>query len=127
MRFIIDTHIFISLINEDVSIDSEIIKILDKPENQTFISIVSLWEIVIKINIGKLSITRSLQEMYDLIEKFKISILNIQKKHLDIYLPLSHIHKDPFDRMIISQAIAEDLTIVTDDQYIRNYPNLKLL
>jgi len=65
--------------------------------------------------------------MYDLIERFDISVLNIQKEHLDIYLSLPHIHKDPFDRIIISQAIAEDLTIITDDQYIRNYPNLKLL
>jgi len=127
MQIIIDTHIFISLINEDGNLNKRIIEILEKSENQKSISVVSLWEIVIKINIGKLSITRNLQEMYDLIERFDISVLNIQKKHLDIYLSLLHIHKDPFDRMIISQAIAEDLTIITDDQYIRNYPNLKLL
>jgi len=52
--------------------------------------------------------------------------LSIQKHQLDQYLSLPFIHKDPFDRMIISQAIADDLTIITDDQYIRNYPNLKL-
>ncbi|MFC4141142.1 PIN domain-containing protein [Pedobacter mendelii] len=56
-----------------------------------------------------------------------MSVLNIQKNHLDTYLSLLLIHKDPFDRMIISQTIAEDLTIITDDQYIRNYPNLKLI
>lgn len=127
MQIIIDTHIFISLINKDGNLNKRTIDILEKSENQKSISVVSLWEIVIKINIGKLAITRNLQEMYHLIEKFDISVLNIRKKHLDIYLSLPHIHKDPFDRMIISQAIAEDLTIITDDEYIRNYPNLKLI
>ncbi|KIA92543.1 hypothetical protein OC25_15970 [Pedobacter kyungheensis] len=126
MHFLIDTHIFISLINEDSNLDERTIKAIEIPSNQKLISIVSLWEIVIKINIGKLNVTRNLQEMYDLIEKSEISVLGIQKKDLDIYMRLPLIHKDPFDRLIISQALANDLTVITDDQYIRNYPNLKL-
>ncbi|RZL49802.1 MAG: PIN domain-containing protein [Pedobacter sp.] len=91
-----------------------------------YLSIASLWEIVVKINIGKLPITRDINELYELINKANIVVLNIQKQHLDTYLKLPPIHKDPFDRLIISQAIADDLTLITDDQYIRNYPNLKL-
>jgi len=127
MRILIDTHIFISFINEDDKVGEEIIKTIQNANENVSISIASLWEIIIKVNIGKLIVTRNLQEMYELIENFKISVLNIEKQHLDIYLSLPLLHTDPFDRIIISQALANDLTLITDDQYIRNYPNLKLL
>ena len=126
MRVLVDTHIFISLINEDGNLSNRVIEAIEAPHNQKSISIVSLWEIAIKINIGKLSITRNIQEMYELIEKSDIAVLSIQKKHLDLYLQLPLIHRDPFDRIIIAQAKADNLTLITDDQYICNYPNLKL-
>ncbi|QPH41230.1 type II toxin-antitoxin system VapC family toxin [Pedobacter endophyticus] len=126
MRYLIDTHIFISLINEDRNIDKRVISDIENPSNEKFISIASLWEIVIKVNIGKLTVTRNLNEMYDLIENLGISILEIQKHQLDKYLTLPLVHRDPFDRLIISQALANDLILITDDQYIRSYPNLKL-
>ena len=127
MRILIDTHIFISLINEDRGLEKSIIANIENPENVKFLSIASLWEIVVKTNIGKLTVTRNLEEMYALIDDFNISVLNIQKHHLDTYLNLPLIHRDPFDRLIIAQALADELTLITDDQYIRNYPNLKLL
>ena len=126
MRFLVDTHIFLFLINADEKLDKKIINILENPTNSLNLSIASLWEIVVKINIGKLPITRSINELYDIISSKNISVLNIQKQHLDTYLNLPIIHRDPFDRLIISQAIADDLILVTDDQYIKNYPNLKL-
>ncbi len=124
MRLLIDTHIFICLINDKNKIDKKIIYEIQNPDNLICISIASLWEIIIKINLGKLIVTRDLNEMYDLIENFRISILNIQKVHLDEYLVLPLIHRDPFDRLIIAQALAENLTLITDDHHIRNYPNL---
>lgn len=126
MRFLVDTHIFLFLINADEKLDKNIIKTVENPTNSINLSIASLWEIVVKINIGKLPITRSINEFYELLNKKNIAVLNIQKQHLDTYLNLPLIHKDPFDRLIIAQAIADDLTIITDDQYIKNYPNLKI-
>ena len=127
MRLLLDTHIFISLINEDHNLDQSTINSIIDSENEKFISIASLWEIIIKLNIGKLIVTRNLEEMYEVISNFSISVLNIQKQHLDEYLALPLIHRDPFDRLIIAQALADELTLITDDQYIKNYPNLKLL
>lgn len=126
MRLLLDTHIFISLINEDHNLDQSTINSIIDSKNEKFISIASLWEIIIKLNIGKLIITRNLEEMYEIISNFGISVLNIQKQHLDKYLDLPLIHRDPFDRLIIAQALADKLTLITDDQYIRSYPNLKL-
>jgi len=126
MRLLLDTHIFISLINEDHNLDQSTINSIIHFENEKFISIASLWEIIIKLNIGKLIVTRNLEEMYEVISNFGISVLNIQKQHFDEYLALPLIHRDPFDRLIIAQALADKLTLITDDQYIINYPNLKL-
>jgi PIN domain nuclease of toxin-antitoxin system len=126
MRLLLDTHIFISLINEDRNLNKSTIDSIIDFGNEKFISIASLWEIIIKLNIGKLIITRNLEEMYEVISNFDISVLNIQKQHLDQYLALPLIHRDPFDRLIIAQALADELTFITDDQYIVNYPNLKL-
>lgn len=126
MHILLDTQIFISLINKENNLEEKVIEAIEKSDNQIAISIISLWEIIIKVNIGKLKVTRNLDEMYKLIEQSDISIINVNKRHLEKYVELLLIHRDPFDRMIISQAIADDLTIITDDQYIRNYPNLKL-
>jgi PIN domain nuclease of toxin-antitoxin system len=126
MRLLLDTHIFISLINEDKSLERSTINSIEDTKNDKFISIASLWEIVIKLNIGKLIVTRNLDEMYGVIDRYNISVLTTQKHHFDKYLGLPLIHRDPFDRLIISQALADELTLITDDQYIKNYPNLKL-
>ena len=126
MRFLVDTHIFLFLIDADKNLSQSIIEIIASPENNISISIASLWEIVVKVNLGKLPITRNINELYELINQSNITVLSIQKQHLDSYLTLPLIHRDPFDRLIISQAIADDLTLITDDQYIKNYPNLKL-
>ena len=126
MRFLVDTHIFLFLIDADKNLNQSIIEIIASPENNISISIASLWEIVVKVNLGKLPITRNINELYELINQSNITVLNIQKQHLDSYLTLPLIHRDPFDRLIISQAIADDLTLITDDEYIKNYPNLKL-
>ena len=126
MRFLVDTHIFLFLINADDKLDKNIINTLENPSNSIYISMASLWEIVVKVNIGKLPLTRNINELYELLNKKSILVLNIQKQHLDIHLSLPLIHKDPFDRLIISQAIADDLTLITDDQNIKNYPNLKI-
>ena len=126
MGFLLDTHIFLFFINGESSISEEIIEILNDKQTEKFISIVSIWEITIKMNIGKLRLKDDLKSIYNLIADFDIKILQLNKINFEVYLSLPFIHKDPFDRMIISQAVADDLTLITDDQYIRSYPNLKL-
>ncbi|MCZ4221683.1 type II toxin-antitoxin system VapC family toxin [Pedobacter sp. SJ11] len=122
-----DTHIFLFFINGDKSIQKETVNVINNPNTDIYLSIVSIWEIVIKMNIGKLKLKDDVNSIYILLSNYNIKILDLKEHNFKIYSALPLIHKDPFDRMIISQAIAEDLTIISDDQYIRNYPNLKLL
>lgn len=127
MQLLLDTHIFLFLINGDKSVPQETIRLTQDNTNKKFISIASIWEMTIKIGLGKLSIINNIDTVYKVIGEYDLSILDIHKNHLKHLLNLPHIHKDPFDRLIISQAIADNLTLITDDQFIKNYPNLKLL
>ena len=85
-----------------------------------------MWEIAIKASIGKLEIKSSISKIADTCEKEQLDILSIRPFHLDEISKLPKIHSDPFDRVIISQAIAEDLMIITKDETIPQY-NVKVL
>lgn len=126
MRFLLDTHIFLFFINGDYSISKKIIDIINNHDSEKYISVVSVWEITIKLNIGKLKLKDDINSIYQLLEKHGVKILQPSKSDFITYFTLPLIHKDPFDRLIISQALTNDLTLITDDQYIVNYPNLKL-
>ncbi|MGQ7857649.1 type II toxin-antitoxin system VapC family toxin [Pedobacter sp. WC2501] len=126
MRFLLDTHIFLFFINGDNAISKKIIEIINNPDTEKHISIVSIWEITIKLNIGKLKLKDDINSIYQLLDKYQVKIIQPSKDDFITYSKLPLIHKDPFDRLIISQAIANDLTLITDDQYIKSYPNLKL-
>ena len=127
MRFLLDTHIFLYFINGDPQIPQKTINLVNNQNLKKYFSMVSIWEIVIKINIGKLKLRDDITSIYALLSRHNIEILQPGEHDFKVYSKLPLIHKDPFDRLIISQAIAKDLTVIFDDQYIRNYPNLKLL
>ena len=85
-----------------------------------------MWEIAIKSSIGKLEIKSSISKIADTCEKEQLDILSIKPFHLDEISKLPPIHGDPFDRLIISQAITENLVIITKDGTIPQY-NVKVL
>jgi PIN domain nuclease of toxin-antitoxin system len=126
MRFLLDTHIFLFFINGDHSISKKVVDIINSPNTEKYISIISIWEITIKLNIGKLKLKDDINSIYQLLEKHGVKILQPSKSDFITYSILPLIHKDPFDRLIISQTLTNDLTLITDDQYIKGYPNLKL-
>lgn len=127
MKLILDTHIIIRLVNGDTSIDPEIVRLIDDQSNQKYVSAVSLWEIAIKVSIGKLKMGGTISQIEKLLSNNGISIIDIKSFHLEQLITLPFIHKDPFDRLIIAQAIVEKLQIITDDQFIVKYPNLSVI
>ena len=80
-----------------------------------YISIVSLWEIVIKSSLGKLELKKDVTEIINSVNNSGFSILQIKPQHLITLHGLEYYHKDPFDRIIISQAITEDMPTVSSD------------
>jgi PIN domain nuclease of toxin-antitoxin system len=121
-RFLLDTHVFLWLIQGDPQLSNRARSIIADDASQLNFSVVSIWEIAIKLNIGKLKIEHSIEDIYQLLAQLKIEILPIDRLALDRYLTLPLHHRDPFDRLIISQAIDRELILISADGAFEPYP-----
>ena len=117
-RYLIDTHILLWSLGEEDKLGSSLIKVLKDPSNEVFVSVASAWEISIKNKKGKLPLKTTLAECF---KKSPFDILEIKLTHVLQLEKLPLYHKDPFDRMLIAQAIVEKLTIITQDKKISKY------
>jgi len=117
MNLLLDTHIFLWQLADDPKLSLETSALIENPIHQKYLSIVSLWEIELKRNIGKLSITQPLATLLPA----EIIILQLKLEHIAYIKELPFHHRDPFDRMIIAQSIVEDFILVTDDDVFKKY------
>ncbi len=123
MRFLLDTHIFLWLNDEPAKLSPALHLICDDPANELFISLVSLWEIQIKQQLGKLKFDVPWQQMLKIQQKDNgLVLLPIKLQHIATLETLPLIHRDPFDRLLIAQAIQEEMTILSADTAFCNYP-----
>jgi PIN domain nuclease of toxin-antitoxin system len=121
MKYLLDTHVVIWYLEDSSNLSGKVKEIIDDPENDIFIYSVSLWEIAIKMNLGKLRLDLTLDELLAYVNSNYFTILHIKDKHLHELMGLPFFHKDPFDRLIISAAVSEKLTVISIDNYIRKY------
>ena len=119
--FLLDTHTLLWFIEDDIKLSIQAKSILSENSTPKFISIVTLWEIAVKYSLKKLELNISLAEFFNLIHSSDINIINISTEHLLILNSIEHHHKDPSDRIIIAQAIAENFTIITKDENFSKY------
>jgi PIN domain nuclease of toxin-antitoxin system len=121
MAFLLDTHAFLWFVAGDKQLPESIkSKILNINES-CYLSVASLWEITIKSQIGKLKLEISLQELFDYIDRNRIEIIQITYDHLLTLSELPPHHSDPFDRIIVSQAVTENLTLISKDKGLKKY------
>ena len=123
MNLLLDTHILIWALENNSQLTGNVRDVIIDGKNLVFVSSVSVWEISIKKSIGKLQTPDNLIEE---IEQHRFTPLDINFKHSQLAGQLPYIHKDPFDRMLVAQAIIEKLTLVTKDSFIPQY-NVKVL
>jgi len=121
MAFLLDTHAFLWFVAGDKQLPKAVKEIIKDIHQPCFISAASLWEITIKTQLGKLTLSISLEELFDFIDRNQIEIIPINYEHLLALSALPKHHGDPFDRMIVSQAIAENLTLITRDEALGKY------
>lgn len=121
MNYLKDTHILLWYIAGDNRIKEEIKLIIEKESNNLFLSNASLWEISIKINIGKLRLNGTLYDLKSFLETKGIIILEFDFDDLSTLQTLPFHHQDPFDRLIISQALTKSLSIITNDPKVKMY------
>ncbi len=124
--YLLDTNALLYFLYDSEKLSKEASEVIYHSSNKINVSIVSLWEIAIKSSIGKLEIKSSISKISETCENEQLDILSIKPFHLDEISKLPPIHADPFDRLIISQAIAENLVIITKDGTIPQY-NVKVL
>ena len=116
MSYLLDTHAFLWFIGGSNELPEKVIAKIENINEPCFISIASFWEIAIKVQIGKLDISIDFGELFRLAEENQIEILDINEHHLLQLLATELHHNDPFDRIIIAQAISEKLTLVSRDK-----------
>jgi PIN domain nuclease of toxin-antitoxin system len=127
MRLILDTHVFLWYIVGDARLPTTFRDAIRDPANEVFLSVASVWEAVIKFGIGKLPLPAPPAEYMPLQRRrHGIASLSIDEGALVHVSKLPQLHRDPFDRMIMGQALQHDLTVVTVDAAVRSYP-VKLL
>ena len=122
MQILLETHAFIWFIEGNNSLSSTARDSILKPENQLYLSIASLWEIAIKLNLDRLSFAEPFEQLIPHQMKLNsIHSLPISFVHLNQLIGLPFHHRDPFDRLLIAQAISEKLPIITRDKSFPDY------
>ena len=122
MRLLIDTHILIWSEAEPWHLPSAIKNELDDRTNEVLVSVVSFWEIVIKVQTGKMIFARDIQELADQQVGNGLTLLPVTIQHVTAVRALPAVPKDPFDRLLIAQAITEGATLVSADGMFTGYP-----
>jgi len=121
MDILLDTHTFIWFFNGDEQLSFKARKLIEDLKTRKFVSIASIWEVAIKIGLKKLFFDGNVSEVADLIEKNGFQILQISVEHTVAYEALELVHRDPFDRILVAQAMVEKMTIITKDDNIQKY------
>ncbi len=119
MRLLLDTHIFIWWADEPEKLSSLVLSALEDETNDLLLSVVSTWEIQIKMSLGKLKFSQPLRELVESQQEANdLQILPIELPHVLALENLPFHHKDPFDRLLIAQSIVEGITlIIADDRF----------
>lgn len=123
MKILLDTCTFLWIISDDKELSSRAREYFVNSENEVFLSAVSGWEIAIKFALGRLPLPELPNEYIPhQREKHGIQSLKLDEESALHLVRLPELHKDPFDRMLVCQALVHGLTIVTPDKLITQYP-----
>lgn len=121
MNLLLDTHTMIQFFEGSDELSKTAIQSIENEENTCFISIISLWEIAIKLSLEKMEMKIPFDKLNSLIWENSFELLPIKFEHSKGLIKLPFYHKDPFDRMIISQAIVEKMPIISKDGNFKHY------
>ena len=116
MKYLLNTHTVLWFLKGDKKFSDKARRLIDSPRNSKFLSIVSLWEIAVKVSLGKLVLDKSFERLFPEQLYFnRIEVLDITVDSLIKLTTLPFHHRDPFGRLIIAQALVEELPIIGTD------------
>ena len=120
-RYLLDTHAAIWFFNGNSELSQTAGGIIRDISHPVYLSVASVWELTIKISLGKLDFAGGARGFVRLAGTNEIALLPIETAHLDALEGLPWIHRDPFDRLLVATALAEQMTLVTADENIARY------
>lgn len=121
MDNLLDTHTFIWFVNGEDALSDKARKEVEKPRVKNYVSIASLWEIAIKISIGKLELKGEFRNIYSLINLNSFYILPVSFEDTLTVSALPFYHRVPFDRIIAAQAVNNELQLISKDKIFSDY------
>lgn len=126
MRYLLDTHTLLWYLDGNEKLSERSYDIIADPDNEVLVSVASLFEIAIKVKLGKVNLKSSISEFASDLKHKEITLINILDLHLTQYqhIPLVEDHRDPFDRLIIATAVVENAAILSADQKFSYYTNI---
>jgi PIN domain nuclease of toxin-antitoxin system len=119
LRLLLDTHTVVWATTEPERVAPKALGLIESSENEVFVSVVSPWELAIKLSRRRIELP---QIFYETLLDGQFSLLPVTIRHTEVIAALPRHHRDPFDRMLVAQAQVEGLTLVTSDREIRRYP-----
>lgn len=122
MKYLLDTHSLIWFLSGDNQLSAHARQLIEDESNEIFVSIASLWEMSIKVSLGKLDLNQPFQQLFPAqLENNSIAILSISMSHLSALCTLPFHHRDPFDRLIIAQSLFDNLPVIGVDSAFDSY------
>lgn len=122
MKLLLDTHAFLWFVLDDPKLSLSARQAIESDSNQVCISPASYWEIAIKISLGKYRLNGSFEAFWDTgMRRNDITVLPIEIRHAATLAAMPFHHKDPFDRLVVAQALAEQLSLVSADLRLDAY------
>lgn len=115
MKYLLDTHAFIWFISGSIELSDPAKKAIEHNDSTNYISIASIWEMAIKVSLNKLELEVPFKEVYKLILKNGFEILPVTFQDTLVNSTLPFHHRDPFDRIIVAQALVNRLTVISKD------------
>jgi PIN domain nuclease of toxin-antitoxin system len=119
LKLLVDTHVLLWGINEPQRVPLAVGRAMGSPSNETYVSAVCLWEIAIKKKLGKLSAPDDLLERVEAHPDYRV--LPVTAAHAWRVRTLPQHHRDPFDQLLVAQALTEQMTVITHDRSISLY------
>ena len=122
MKLLLDTHAFLWWVEGAPAVGQRARAAVSNPDNEVLLSIASCWELAIKLSLGKLRLTRSLDRFIpEQLTLNGFSLLDVELRHVVRVADLPFRHRDPFDRLLVAQALEDGLAVVSADRVFRKY------
>ena len=121
MNCLLDTHVVLWFLGDNEKLSKAAFDAILEPANEKYVSIVSAWELAIKIGLGKLNFEGGVENFFRTVSENGFSLLPIKEEYIKQVEKLPFLHHDPFDRLLVASVLSEDMSLITTDENIHRY------